>query len=143
MRSYHSDSFAAAVLDASRTPSKVPCWHRLPIVINDHDMEVGGRGEKTLGFQWGLYGAGRVTPQVTATRSPPHSLLPGPWVSLFSGYQARAACMKHDVVSLADLSHANNSLFLTHYPSKTGKETFPSSFSQLSIKYVLLLLLFS
>lgn len=99
-----------------------------------------------LDFQHGLCEAGRVTPQVTATCSPPHSLFPDPPVttsSPCSGYQARDACMKHDVVRLADFSHTNHTLFLTLQLSKTGEETFPSSFPQLSTKHVLPPLLFS
>lgn len=123
----------------------MPHQCRLPTVTNDQEMEVGGRSQKMLDFQRGLYGAGRVTPQVTATWSPPCLLLPGPRVttsSSCSGYQARDACTKHNVVSLDDFSHTNNRLFLTLYLSKTEEETPPSSFPQLSIKYVLPLLLF-
>lgn len=119
------------------------------IITNDHKMEVEGKwkrswsGEKMLDFQCGLYGAGRVTTQVAAICFPPHSFCPGPQVttsSPFCSYQARNACRMH-VISLPNFSHKNNSSFLTLYLSKTGKETFSSSFSQFSIKYVLPLLI--
>lgn len=97
-----------------------------------------------LGFQCGLCGAGRVTPQVTATCFPPHSLLPGATTAPpCTGYQARDVCLKHHVESLTDFSHTNNRLFLTLHLSKTGEEVFPSSLLQHSIKYVFPLLLSS